>query len=132
MSEYKLVVNGFDSGLNELLSSQKYNYRTKKYMNPEKAKNDALFIKNIYGQLPKNLKLKTPIKVKYEIQLKDKRRDRGNYYSAAEKSFLDALQKCKCISNDGFDDVLDSEFHTELNRNLKQNRIEITIKEVKE
>lgn len=114
-------------GLNELLNGKTYNYRTRKYVNPVKAKNDSVCIKCIYAQL-KNVKLKTPIKCHYHIYTKDKRHDRGNVYSAVEKSFLDALQKCGCLKNDGFNDVLDSTFYTEVDS--KRPRVEIIIEEV--
>jgi hypothetical protein len=76
----------------------------------------------------KGVKLKTPIRCTYYIYAQDKRHDRGNLYSAAEKSFLDALQSCKNLKNDGFNEVLDSVFHTEVD-NLNP-RVEVIIEEV--
>ncbi len=62
------------------------------------------------------------------IYAKDKRHDRGNIYTATEKSFLDALQQTKIIKNDGFDDVLDSIFHTVFDS--ENPRVEVIIEEV--
>jgi hypothetical protein len=76
----------------------------------------------------KGVKLKTPIRCTYYIYAQDKKHDRGNLYSATEKSFLDALQSCKVLSSDKWDCVLDGEFHTELSRN--EPRIEVVIEEV--
>ena len=42
-----MTVKGFKSGLNELLSGKIYDYRTKKYRNPVKNRNDALCAKFI-------------------------------------------------------------------------------------
>ena len=116
-------------GLNELLDGRLYNPRTRKYHNPVKKENDRVCCVAIRRDL-KGVKLKTPIKCTYYIFAQDKRHDRGNLSSATEKSFLDALQTCKCLKNDGFSDVLDSEFHTELCRSNP--RVEVIIKEVEE
>ena len=102
-------------GLNELLSGRLYNFRTKKYHNPVKSENDKACLKAIKKQMP-NVKIDKPIKCTYWIYAENKRHDRGNLCCAAEKSFLDALQLAKVISNDGWDDVYDSEFHTEIDK----------------
>lgn len=114
-------------GLNELLDGRLYNPRTGKYHNPVKTENDRVCCAAIRRDL-KGVKLKTPIKCTYYIFAQDKRHDRGNLSSATEKSFLDALQTCKYLKNDGFSDVLDSEFHTELCRSNP--RVEVIIEEV--
>ena len=114
-------------GLNELLSGRMYNYRTKKYHNYVKSDNDRVCCVAIKRDL-KGIKLKTPIRCTYYIYAQDKRHDRGNLYSATEKSFLDALQSCKNIKNDGFNEVLDSVFHTEVDS--INPRIEVIIEEV--
>lgn len=114
-------------GLNELLNGRLYNFRTKKYQNPVKADNDRVCCVAIRRDL-KGVKLKTPIRCTYYIYAQNKRHDRGNLYSATEKSFLDALQSCKVLSSDKWDCVLDSEFHTELSRD--EPRIEVVIEEV--
>ena len=129
---YKVVINKSNKdfpiqGLNELLAGRTYDYRSKKYHNPVKSANDRVCCVAIRSDL-KGVKLKTPIRCTYYIYAQDKRHDRGNLYSATEKSFLDALQSCKCLKNDGFDDVLDSVFHTELCRDNP--RIEVIIEEV--
>lgn len=102
-------------GLNELLGGRMYNFRTKKYHNQVKADNDKVCRLAIQKYMH-GVKIDKPIKVTYHIFAQDKRHDRGNLASACEKSFLDALQEMKVIKNDGFDDVLDSTFYTELDR----------------
>ena len=114
-------------GLNELLAGRMYDYRTKKYHNKVKSDNDRVCCVAIRRDL-KGVKLKTPIKCTYYIYAQDKRHDRGNLYCATEKSFLDALQQCKVIKNDGFDDVLDSVFHTTVDKAFP--RVEVIIEEM--
>jgi len=111
-------------GLNELLGGRMYNFRTKKYHNQVKAENDKVCRLAIQKYM-RGVKIDKPIKVTYYIFAQDKRHDRGNLASATEKSFLDALQEMKVIKNDGFDDVLDSTFITELDRNNPRIVVEI-------
>lgn len=130
--KYKVIISNNKhtfpiKGLNELLAGRVYDYRAKKYHNSVKSANDRVCCVAIRRYL-KGVKLKTPIRCTYYIYAQDKRHDRGNLYSATEKSFLDALQQCRVIKNDGFDDVLDSVFHTELCR--ENPRIEVIIEEV--
>jgi Holliday junction resolvase RusA-like endonuclease len=72
-----------------------------------------------------NLRIENPIKCIFYVFAQDKRHDRGNLYVACEKSFLDALQTAHVIRNDGFDDVLDSEFHTYVDRENPRVVVEI-------
>lgn len=102
-------------GLNELLNGRLYNFRTRKYHNPVKAENDKVCLIAI-RKCMSNVKIDKPIRCFFYIYAQDKMHDRGNLSSACEKSFLDALQKANVIRNDGFDDVLDSVFFTELDR----------------
>ena len=130
--KYKVVISSKNGkfpikGLNELLDGRLYNYRTKKYHNSVKSDNDSVCKIAIYKYL-KGVVLKTPIRCTYYIYAQDKRHDRGNLYSATEKSFLDALQSCKCLKNDGFSNVLDSVFHTEVDKDNP--RVEVIIEEV--
>lgn len=130
--QYRVVISKSNKvfpirGLNELLAGRMYDYRTKKYHNRVKSDNDKVCCVAIRRDL-KGVTLKTPIKCTYYIYAQDKRHDRGNLYSATEKSFLDALQSCKNLKNDGFNEVLDSVFHTEVD-NLNP-RIEVIIEEV--
>lgn len=111
-------------GLNELLGGRMYNFRTKKYHNPVKADNDKKCLIAINKYL-KGVHIDNPIKCAFYIYTADKRHDRGNIYTSVEKSFLDSLQTAKVISNDGWDDVLDSEFHTQLDKSNP--RIEVLI-----
>lgn len=129
---YKVVINKSNKdfpiqGLNELLAGRIYDYRTKKYRNPVKSENDKVCCRCINRDL-KDLKLKTPIRCTYNIFVPDKRHDRGNIYAAVEKSFLDALQTCKCLDNDSWDKCYDGVFHTEVDR--LNPRIVVEIEEV--
>ena len=130
--QYKVTISKTNKtfpikGLNELLAGRMYDYRTKKYHNKVKSDNDRVCCVAIRRDL-KGVTLKTPIRCTYYIYAQDKRHDRGNLYSATEKSFLDALQQSSVLESDKFDFVLDSEFHTEV---CKENpRVEIIINEV--
>ena len=130
--QYKVTISKSNKafpikGLNELLAGRMYDYRTKKYHNRIKADNDRVCCLAIRRDL-KGVKLKTPIKCTYYIYAPDKRHDRNNLESATTKSFLDALQQCKVIKNDGFDDVLDSVFHTTVDKAFP--RVEVIIEEM--
>ena len=129
---YKVVISKSNKtfpikGLNELLAGRMYDYRTKKYHNSVKSENDKVCRLAIQKYM-RGVKIDKPIRCTYMIYAGDKRHDRGNLACAVEKSFLDALQEMKVIKNDGFDDVLDSVFHTELCRDNP--RIEVIIEEV--
>lgn len=128
---YTVVIKAADSifslkGLNELLENRLYNPRTKKYHNPVKAFNDRVCLKAIKQSLPA-VHIDKPIRCTYHIYTADKRHDRSNLYSAIEKSFLDALQIAKVIKNDGWDDVLDSIFHTEVDKDNPRIVVEIEV-----
>lgn len=127
--KYKLTVVGFDSGLNELLSSRTYDVRRRCYHNFVKQKNDEICCKAIrFSKALKGAKIDKPIAIHYDIYAKDKRRDRMNIVSAFDKSFQDALQLCKVIKNDGWDDVVHVTWNTYIDR--KDPRIEVTITEI--
>ena len=130
--QYRVVISKSNKvfpirGLNELLAGRMYDYRTKKYHNAVKASNDKICLCAIRKYMPK-VKINNPIRCTYYIYAQDKRHDRGNLYSATEKSFLDALQQAKVIINDGFDNVMDSRFFTEVDRSNP--RIEVVIEEL--
>lgn len=136
MATYKVVISKTNKtfpiqGLNELLRAENHiwNERTKKTVvsNKVKADNDTICRIAIQKYL-QGVKIDKPIRCHYHIFVKDKMHDRGNVYASLEKSFLDALQQRKVIKNDGFDDVLDSTFITELDRNNP--RIVVEIEEV--
>ena len=129
---YKVVISKSNKifhikGLNELLAGRVYDYRAKKYHNSVKAANDRVCCVAIRRDL-KGVTLKTPIRCTYYIYAPDKRHDRGNLYSATEKSFLDALQSCKVLSNDSWDKCYDGVFHTMLDR--ENPRIIVEIEEI--
>ena len=118
-------------GLNELLTAQdkQYDARLKRYKvtNKVKADNDRI-CRIAIRKTMRGVKINKPIRCYFNIFAKDKQHDRGNLYTAVEKSFLDALQDVKVIKNDTFDLVYDSTFHTELDR--KNPRVEVIIEEV--
>ena len=114
-------------GLNELLAGMYWNARLKKFQNEVKAENDKQCRLAIQKYLH-GVKIEKPIICHFYVYAKDKMHDRGNINSALEKSFMDALQQKKVIKNDGYDDVLDSVFYTDLDR--LNPRIEVIIEEV--
>lgn len=129
---YKVVISKSNKtfpikGLNELLAGRIYDYRTKRYHNRVKSDNDKVCCAAIKRDL-KGVKLNTPIRCTYYIYAQDKRHDRGNLYSATEKSFLDALQLCKVLDNDSWDKCYDGVFHTDLDR--VNPRVEVIIEEL--
>lgn len=105
-------------GLNQLLKAET------KFGNRVKRENDKVCEMAIRKQL-RNLRIENPIKCIFYVFAQDKRHDRGNLYTACEKSFLDALQTAHVIRNDGFDDVLDSEFHSYVDRENPRVVVEI-------
>ena len=130
--KYKVIIANNNrkfplKGLNELLAGRVYNFRTKKYHNTVKASNDKVCLCAIRKYMPK-VKIDKPIRCTFYIYAQDKRHDRGNLSSATEKSFLDALQQAKIITNDGFDNVMDSRFFTEVDKGNP--RIEVVIEEI--
>lgn len=128
---YRVVIANYKGtfplkGLNELLGGRMYNFRTKKYHNPVKCENDRLCLVAIRKYL-RGVRIDKPIQCTFWIYAQNKRHDRGNLCSATEKSFLDALQEAKVISNDGWDDVLDSVFHTSVCKTDPRIEVEIEV-----
>ena len=124
---YSITIYGFDSGLNEVFNGVYFDYQQKRIVNPVKKKNDETMIKQL--RFRSDLReIKTPIVIHYAFYVKDKRRDRMNIASAADKSFEDALQKVGFIKNDGFNDVLNATFEFHVDKDNP--RIEIKITEV--
>ena len=115
-------------GLNELLNSHYWNPRTKKFHNEVKASNDKECRLAIRKYM-RDVKIDKPIRCHFHIYAKDKKHDRGNVYTATEKSFLDALQQTKVITNDTYDLVMDSTFITELDRENPRIEVEIEVVE---
>lgn len=130
--KYRIVVNKFDSGLNELLDHQvrQYNPRTRRTVvhNSEKTKNDKVCERALIKHGMNRVRIDNPIFMEYRFYLKDKRHDRSNVHAGFIKSFEDALQHLKIIKNDGFDDVLDPRISTFVDS--KNPRVEVTIHEV--
>lgn len=130
--QYKVIISNAKhtfpiKGLNELLGAMYWNPRLKKFQNEVKAENDKKCRLAIQKYM-RGIKIDKPIQCHFYIYAQDKKHDRGNVYTATEKSFLDALQQKKVIANDTFDLVLDSTFHTDLDR--CNPRIEVIIEEV--
>lgn len=126
---YRVVIANYKGtfplkGLNELLGGRIYNSRTKKYHNPVKSENDEVCRKAIRKYL-RGVNIDKPIQCTFFIYAKDKMHDRGNLSSSVEKSFYDALQMEKVIKNDGWNDALDSIFHTDVDKNSP--RVEVVI-----
>lgn len=126
---YRVVIANYKGtfplkGLNELLGGRIYNSRTKKYHNPVKSENDEVCRKAIRKYL-RGVNIDKPIQCTFFIYAKDKMHDRGNLSSSVEKSFYDALQLEKVIKNDGWNDALDSIFHTAVDKNFP--RVEVVI-----
>lgn len=128
---YKVIISNPQGkfpikGLNELLASQFWNARAKKFQNEVKANNDKVCRLAIQMYM-RGVRIDKTIRCHFHIYAKDKMHDRGNVYTATEKSFLDALQQVKVIKNDGFDDVLDSTFITELDRDNPRIEVELEV-----
>ena len=130
--KYKVVIDNWTSGLNELLNHQekRYDPRTHRMRvyNTEKVKNERKIRSCLQKQGLDKVKLKTPIAIHYRIYAKDKKHDRMNLGSCLDKCFCDALQTMKILSNDGFDDVVEIRFDYGIDRN--DPRAEITITEM--
>lgn len=128
---YRVVITNANGtfpikGLNELLGGRMYDFRTKKYRNPVKSANDAICARAIRKYM-RGVKIDKPIQCTYWIYAQDKRHDRNNLESATTKSFLDALQNCGCIKSDGYDYVLDSIFHTTVDKHNPRIEVEIEV-----
>ena len=123
--QYELTIYGFNSGLNELIAGRTYDFRTKKYRNWVKNKNDDLCSKQIKQSCLAGVFIDKPIKIDYSFYVKNKMHDRMNTASAFIKSFEDSLQKCGVIKNDGYDYVLTPELSFAVDRGNP--RVEIVI-----
>ena len=129
--KYKVVISNPKKtfpikGLNELLAGMFWNPRLKKFQNEVKANNDKVCRLAIQKYM-RGVKINKPIICRFTVFAKDKKHDRGNINSALEKSFMDALQQNNVIKNDGYDDVMDSVFYTELDSNNPRIEVEIEV-----
>ena len=119
--KYAVTVKGYDSGLNELLNAQRQKYDPRlhkmRVFNPEKKKNDTLCSKAIRccAEL-KGVTINQPIWVHYHFYCKDKKHDKTNIAYAFCKSFLDSLQVCKVIPNDGWSNIENVDFTFEIDK----------------
>lgn len=130
---YKCVVVGYDSGLNELLNAQGkvWDKRLRRYrvFNTEKRKNDTLCAKYIRKYL-KGVHIENPIVVHYHFYCSDKKHDKTNIAYAFCKSFLDSLQICKVIDNDGWNNIENVDFAFEIDKLNPRVEVEIEVIEV--
>lgn len=128
---YTVTVYGYDSGLNELLNHQekRYDPRTKRMRvyNNEKRKNDKLCVKAINESEIKGVRIKKPIFVHYHFFCKDKMRDKTNIAYAFCKSFLDSLQICKVIPNDGWANIENVDFSFEVDKHNPRVVVDIEV-----
>lgn len=118
-------------GLNELLEAERatktYDYRMKKMIYaPNKIKKQGEVIcQRCIRKCLKGVKITSPIKCTYFIYVPNKEHDRSNVYAGVEKIFLDSLQKERVIQSDGHNFVLDSVFHTAVDKDNP--RVEVII-----
>ena len=78
----------------------------------------------------KNYQAQKPIIIHYKFYEPNMKRDHDNVFCFASKCIQDALQKCRVIKNDGWNDVLNFTHTFELDR--KNPRIEVYIEEVED
>ena len=120
-------------GLNELLSAERetnnYNYRSRKMVySPNKVKKEGEVIcQRCIKKYLKGVRITKPILCTYFIYSPNKEHDRGNVYAGVEKIFLDSLQKENVISSDGHNFVLDSIFHTLVDKHNPRVEVEIEV-----
>ena len=131
--KYKVIINDWNSGLNELLNHQekRWDARLRRYrvFNTEKVKNERMIRKCLMEQGFKNVVFKPPITIKYTIYAKDRKHDRMNLGSCLDKCFCDALQTLKILHGDGWKEIVGIEFDYFVD--AKNPRAEIEITEVK-
>ena len=129
---YKVVIDNWTSGLNELLNHQekRYDPRTKRMRvyNTEKVKNERKIRTCLQKQGLDKVRIENPIAIHYMIYAKDKKHDRQNMGSCLDKCFCDALQTLKIIKDDGWNDIVKLDFDYAVDS--KNPRAEITITEM--
>jgi Holliday junction resolvase RusA-like endonuclease len=76
----------------------------------------------------RGLKITKPVILHYRFFEPDKRRDKGNIFSFADKVIEDALQECGTIRNDGWKEI--ENFTHDFYVDQKHPRIEVVIEEV--
>lgn len=76
----------------------------------------------------KGLKIERPVILHYRFYEPDKRRDKGNIFSFADKVIEDALQDTGTIRNDGWGEI--ENFTHEFFVDSRKPRIEVVIEEV--
>ena len=132
MKEYSFVIEGvhFKSNrtfpaLNDFIGAMNRNrfvgaQMKKKY---ERIANEA-----IRKQL-KGIKVDKKVFIEYTYYEADKRRDKSNINAFAVKVIEDALQDCKVLKNDGWDNIAGYSQYFKIDK--KNPRIEVLIREVK-
>ena len=133
--KYKIIISNKGKkfpnkfGFNEIYDGKKakYNPRTRKFTylaNDVKNEGKKICCNAIRKQL-RGIKILNPIKCIYYIYANSADHDRSNLYAGIEKIFLDSLQDEGVIKNDAWNDVLDSEFHTYVDRENPRVVVEI-------
>ena len=129
---YKVIINNWDSGLNELLKSQEKRYdprtRRMRVYNTEKTNNERKIRSCLQKQGFSSVRITNPVEIHYMIYAKDKKHDRQNLGSCLEKCFADALQTMKILPNDSWDWIIKNTFDYDIDRDNP--RAEITITEI--
>lgn len=113
-------------GLDDVIKGRTYNARARVYYNNVKDKNDEICIASIKHTI-KRIRIEYPIRCHFRIYMTNRGQCRSDIYAACEKSFLDALQKAKVIKNDGWNDVLDSTFHTYIDKDNPRIEVDIEV-----
>ena len=127
---YKVIIENWDSGLNELLFHQEKRYdprtRRMRVYNTEKTKNERKIRSCLIKQGLGNVRITKPVEIHYMIYAKDKKHDRQNLGSCLEKCFADALQTLKILPNDSWDWIVKITFDYDIDRKNPRAEIEIT------
>ena len=123
--EYKVIIQGRLSGLNEYIAAERSNkYKAAKL----KRENEAIVMIAIKQQL-KNVKIEKPVYMEYTWVEKNKRRDLDNI-TFGRKIIQDSLVKAGILKDDGWKYILGFSDRFQVDR--ENSRIEIKIKEVVE
>ena len=121
---YKIVIPHRFPSLNEYIAALGRNPKAGARMKREDCEIMIAYIRKSM----RNTKVKTPIIIHYSFYEPNKKRDRMNVFSYADKCAEDSLQKCGVIPNDGWNDVINTthDFYID----PKNPRVEIILEEV--
>lgn len=129
MKSYRLTIKGWTGGLNEMLNGVRFDWKSKRVVNPIKHRYEKKILDALRFQATelKGVVLDKPIVIHYLFFCPDRRHDRMNVGSAFDKAFCDALQKGGYLKNDGWNDILGCSFDYGLSADNP--RVEIVIEE---